>query len=72
MVNNVKLGTVNMPKLLRNLSNRSRQVRDLVFHRDAIFSKAVGTKKDTDGSPGAGGGRRYRCPRQRGRRRRGV
>ena len=57
MVNNVKLGTVNMPKLMRNLSNRTRQVRDLVFHRDAIYNKAVGTKKDSDGSPGAGGGR---------------
>jgi hypothetical protein len=57
MVNNVKLGTVNMPKLLRSLSNRTRQVRDLVFHRDAIFSKSVGTKKDIDGNPGAGGGR---------------
>jgi hypothetical protein len=57
MVNNVKLGTINMPKLMRNLSNRTRQVRDLVFHRDAIYSKAVGTKKDADGSPGAGGGR---------------
>jgi len=57
MVNTVKLGTINMPKLLRGLSNRTRQVRDLVFHRDAIFSKNVGTKKDTDGSPGAGGGR---------------
>ena len=57
MVNNVKLGTVNMPKLLRSLSNRTRQVRDLVFRRDAIFSKEVGTKKDIDGNPGAGGGR---------------
>ena len=57
MVNTAKLGSVNMPKLLRNLSNRSRQVRDLVFQRDAIFSKSVGTKKDADGSPGAGGGR---------------
>ena len=45
MVNTAKLGSVNMPKLLRNLSNRSRQVRDLVFQRDAIFSKSVGTKK---------------------------
>jgi hypothetical protein len=57
MVNTVKLGTVNMPKLLRNLNIRTRQVRDLIFKRDAIFSKDVGTKKDADGSPGAGGGR---------------
>ena len=57
MVNTVKLGTVNMPKLLRNLNHRTRQVRDLIFKRDAIFSKDVGTKKDIDGSPGAGGGR---------------
>jgi len=57
MVSTTKLGSLNMPKILRNLSNRTRQVRDLVFQRDAIFSKSVGTKKDADGSPGAGEGR---------------
>ena len=35
----VKTGSVNMPKMLRHLSHRSNQVRDLTFIRDAIYSK---------------------------------
>ena len=35
----VKTGSVNMPKMLRHLSHRSNQVRDLTFVRDAVFNK---------------------------------
>ena len=44
----VKLGAVNFPKLLRHLSHRSGQVRDLVFIRDPIYRKEVMTTKDTN------------------------
>jgi hypothetical protein len=52
MANTVKLGTVNMPKLLRNLDSRTNQVRDLVFARDPIYrksTKATGATSDTKG-----------------------
>jgi hypothetical protein len=41
-----------MPKLLRTLSFRTNNVRDFIFHRDAIYEKDVGTVKDAnaDGS----------------------
>ena len=57
MANTVKLGSVNFPKLMRQVGYRTNQVRDLVFARDAIFQKTVGNKKDDDGSPGDGTGR---------------
>jgi len=46
MVNTVKLGTVNMPKLIRNLGSRTSQVRDLVFARDPVYQKSTRTTKD--------------------------
>ena len=57
MVNTVKLGSINFPKLMRQVGYRTNQVRDLVFARDAIFQKTVGNKKDADGSSGDGTGR---------------
>jgi len=45
MAHNVKLGRVNMPKLLRQMRHRTSQVRDLVFVRDAIFAKSTKTTK---------------------------
>ena len=52
MVNNVKLGSVNFPKLMRHVGHRTNQVRDLVFMRDAIFRKVTKTH-DSQGSPQA-------------------
>ena len=52
MVNNVKLGSVNFPKLMRHVGHRTNQVRDLVFIRDAIFRKVTKTH-DSQGSPQA-------------------
>lgn len=46
-------GTVNMPKLLRHLRNRTNQVRELTFVRDAIHqksSKGTGATSDTLGT----------------------
>jgi len=43
MVSAVNVGSINMPKMLRHLSHRSRQVRDLTFIRDAIKQKEVKT-----------------------------
>ena len=45
MVSAVNTGSVNMPKMLRHLSHRSSQVRDLTFIRDAIKQKDVKTTK---------------------------
>ena len=56
-MSNVNAGVFNFPQILRRLGHRTKQVRDIVFQRDAIFRKSVGTHKDADGSPGGGGGR---------------
>ena len=48
MVSAVNTGSLNMPKMLRHLSHRTSQVRDLVFVRDAINRKEVMTTKDTN------------------------
>jgi hypothetical protein len=45
MAHNVKLGRVNMPKLLRQMRHRTSQVRDLVFIRDPIYRKSTKTTK---------------------------
>jgi len=39
MVSTVKRGTINMPKILRHLSHRTSNVREVVFQRDAIYDK---------------------------------
>ena len=57
MVSTVKQGTINMPKILRHLSHRTNNVREVVFQRDAIFdkdTKKTGTTDGTEGSTGAG------------------
>ena len=46
MANTVKLGSLNFPKLMRQIGQRTNQVRDLVFMRDAIFNKETKTTKD--------------------------
>ena len=48
MVSTVNTGSVNMPKLLRHMSYRTSNVREVVFQRDAIFNKDVMTTKDTN------------------------
>ena len=45
MVSAVNVGSLNMPKVLRHLSHRSSQVRNLVFIRDAIYTKDTKTTK---------------------------
>jgi len=45
MANTVKLGSLNFPKLMRQVGQRTNQVRDLVFMRDAIFNKETKTTK---------------------------
>ena len=42
-MSNVKLGSVNFPKLMRHVGHRTNQVRDLVFMRDAIQHKTIKT-----------------------------
>ena len=44
-MSNLKLGRVNMPKLLRQMRHRTSQVRDLVFIRDPIYRKSTKTTK---------------------------
>jgi len=45
MVSAVNTGSINMPKVLRHLSHRSSQVRDLVFFRDGVYAKDTKTTK---------------------------
>jgi len=54
MVNTVKLGSLNFPKLMRQIGQRTNQVRDLVFMRDAIFNKETKTRKGPSGGDLAG------------------
>jgi hypothetical protein len=44
-VSAVSLGSINMPKMLRHIKHRTKQVQDLVFIRDPIFRKNVKTRK---------------------------
>ena len=44
-MSSIKLGRVNMPKLLRQMRHRTSQVRDLVFIRDPIYRKETKTTK---------------------------
>ena len=44
-MSNLKLGRVNMPKLLRQMRHRTSQVRDLVFIRAPIYRKSTKTTK---------------------------
>ena len=44
-MSNLKLGSVNMPKLRRQMRHRTSQVRDLVFIRDPIYRKSTKTTK---------------------------
>ena len=45
-MSNLKLGRVNMPKLLRQMRHRTSQVRDLVFIRDPIYRKSTKTMEE--------------------------
>jgi len=55
MVTTVKRGSVNMPKILRHLSHRTNNVREVVFQREAILDKDTKTKGTTDGTEGSTG-----------------
>jgi len=49
MVSTVKTGSVNMPKLLRQMSHRTNNVREVIFQRDAIYDKDFAKfRKDDD------------------------
>ena len=50
----VKTGSLNIPKMLRHLSHRSNQVRDLVFERDPIYRKETRTQKSDNSTDLAG------------------
>jgi hypothetical protein len=45
MASAINVGSINLPKMMRHLSHRSSQVRDLTFIRDAIKQKDVKTTK---------------------------
>ena len=53
MASAVNTGSLNMPKMLRHLSHRTNQVRDLVFARDAIKRKDVKTTGQTSATKGS-------------------
>jgi len=48
MVSTVNTGTINMPKILRQMRHRTSNVRDVLFQRDAIFDKDTKTTKADD------------------------
>ena len=54
MVSTVNTGSVNMPKLMRHLSYRTNNVREVVFQREAIFNKTTKTTGATEGTEGSG------------------
>ena len=41
MASAVNVGSINLPKMMRQLSHRTSQVRDLTFIRDAVYDKEV-------------------------------
>ena len=51
-MSNIKLGSVNFPKLMRHVGHRTNQVRDLVFMRDAIQNKSTITTQNSKLSNG--------------------
>ena len=52
MASAVNTGSINMPKMLRHLSHRTNQVRDLVFIRDPIKRKDIKTTGQTSATKG--------------------
>ena len=54
MASAVNTGSLNMPKMLRHLSHRSSQVRNLTFIRDPIYRKVTKTTKGTSNNALAG------------------
>ena len=52
MASAVNVGSINLPKMMRHLSHRTSQIRDLTFIRDAIYRKETKTIK----GPTTGGG----------------
>ena len=50
MVSTVKTGTINMPKILRHMSHRTNNVREVVFQRDAIYDKDYAKFRKDDAS----------------------
>jgi len=53
MVSAVNTGSLNMPKMLRHLSHRTNQVRELVFVRDPIRRKDIKTTGQTSATKGS-------------------
>ena len=45
MASAVNIGSINLPKMMRQISHRTSQVRDLTFIRDAILDKEVATHR---------------------------
>ena len=54
MASAVNVGSINLPKMMRHISHRTSQVRNLTFMRDAIFQKSVATAGATSGTEGVG------------------
>ena len=50
----INVGSINLPKMMRHLSHRSSQVRDLTFVRDAIKQKDVKTTGQSSSTEGSG------------------
>jgi len=50
MASAVNVGSINLPKMMRHISHRSSQVRNLTFMRDAIKQKDVKSTKADDSS----------------------
>ena len=46
----VNVGSINLPKMMRQLSHRTSQVRDLTFVRDAVYDKTYAKFRKDDAS----------------------
>jgi len=50
MASAVNVGSINLPKMMRQLSHRTSQVRDLTFVRDAVYDKTYAKFRKDDAS----------------------
>ena len=50
MASTVNKGSINMPKILRHMSHRTNNVREVVFQRDAIYDKDYAKFRKDDAS----------------------
>ena len=54
MASAINVGSINLPKMMRQIKHRTSQVRDLVFVRDPVYRKETKTTGQSNLTEGAG------------------